>query len=231
MRPEISWYRAPRPGRLRGHQMVSGPAAASRHPVGNATSSGSIFALNIRFDPLSTTIKVMRRSWFMLIGCVVLAVAGCVEVTGPAGPPGNANVRALTVRFVAKEATLNGTVASQGYTVPEITPSVVDRGAVLVYLRDQRTWTAMPLTVSIENADLAVVDYTFTIGYAYDDGFLEVFIEASTQDEVVWEEIADRLPAEYIMKVIVIDGYYNTQEAGISPADYEAIRAYYGVEG
>ena len=170
----------------------------------------------------------MQRT--VVITLAGLMVAGCVEVVGPAGPPGNANVLTITVDFSLRDAAFNGTVASQGYTVPAITRSVVDQGAVLAYFRDQRTWTALPFTIGIENADVLAVDYTFTIGYAYDDGFLEFFIEASTESDVAWDEIIDLLPAEYLMKVVVIDGFGAAQEAGIDPADFEAIQAFYGLD-
>ncbi len=161
----------------------------------------------------------------VLTGMVL--VGGCVNVVGPEISPENANVSTVTVSFALAHATLSGSVASQGYDVPVITPTVVDRGAVLAYFRDQSTWTALPFTVGIESSADAVVDYTFTMGYAYEDDFLEVFIEASTADEVVWTDIAGLLQEEYLIKVVVIDSYME----GLDVADYEAVRSFYGLGG
>lgn len=165
-----------------------------------------------------------------LLFTAALAWSGCVEVAGPEGPPGNANIRTVTIAFAPSDATRNGTVVSRGYNLRELVPSVVDRGAVFVYFRDQRTWTALPYTLGIENPDVVAVDYTFTIGYAYDDALLEIFIEASSATDLVWDEIVALLPAEYLMKVVIIDGFSAAQDAGIDPADYEAIEAFYSLD-
>ena len=144
-----------------------------------------------------------------LVGLFLLAATGCDEgPVGPPGPPGNANVISFNFNFSLDEAVFNGPVASEQYNLPEITPSVVDGGAVLVYFRDQSTWTALPFTVGVESSDLAAVDYTFTLGFGYDDGFLEVFVEASSDDDVVWDDILTLLPPDYEMKIVIIDGFF-----------------------
>ena len=50
----------------------------------------------------------------------------------------------------------------------------------LLFFRDQGTWTAMPYTFGVESPDLPAVDYTISMGFGYELGFLEVFYEAST---------------------------------------------------
>ena len=114
--------------------------------------------------------------------------------------------------------------------MPEITASVVDGGAVLVYFRDQSTWTALPFTVGVESSDLAAVDYTFTLGFGYDDGFLEVFVEASTDDDVVWDDILTLLPADYDMKIVIIDGFFVGKTSTLDLRDYEAVKAHFGLK-
>ena len=114
----------------------------------------------------------------------MFAATGCDEgPVGPPGPAGNANVISFNFNFSFDEAVFNGAVASEQYNLPEITPSVVDGGAVLVYFRDQSTWTALPFTVGVESSDFAAVDYTFTLGFGYDDGFLEVFVAAGSCEQ------------------------------------------------
>ncbi len=166
-----------------------------------------------------------------LVGLFLLAATGCDEgPVGPPGPPGNANVISFNFNFSFDEAVFNGAVASEQYTVPEITPSVVDGGAVLVYFRDQSTWTALPFTVGVESSDLAAVDYTFTLGFGYDDGFLEVFVEASSDDDVVWDDILTLLPPDYEMKIVIIDGFFLGKNSTLDLRDYKAVKAHFGLK-
>ena len=169
----------------------------------------------------------------LLAGLFLLVATGCDEgivgPEGPPGPPGNANVFAFNVTFSFDDAVFNGPVASEQFSLPEITPSVVDGGAVLVYFRDQGTWTALPFTVGVESGDLAAVDYTFTMGYAYDDGFLEVFVEASTDDDIVWDDILTLLPTNYEMKIVIIDGFVLGKNLDLDMRDYEAVKTYFGL--
>ena len=130
-------------------------------------------------------------------------ITGCTvnETVGPPGPPGNANVFTLGFRFEMIDALINGTVASVQYTVPDFTPSVVDEGAVLLFFRDQGTWTAMPYTFGVESAEVPAVDYTVAFGFGYEVEFLEIFYEVSTE-AVELASLPDRE-----IKAVVIDGF------------------------
>ncbi|ARA92057.1 hypothetical protein AWN76_001990 [Rhodothermaceae bacterium RA] len=157
-----------------------------------------------------------------LLGAMLLLSACAEGPVGPPGPPGNANVFSLTFLFTMDDASISGPVASVGYEVPAITPSVVDDGAVLLYFREQGTWTAMPYTFADESPDLPAVDYTITLGYGYDDRFLEVFYEASTAD-IPLENQPDRE-----IKAVIIDGF-PAAKAAVDFSDYEAVRAYFNL--
>ena len=87
-------------------------------------------------------------------------------------PVPQVGMQAVNVVFSLEDATRSGSVASQQFTMPDITRRVVLGGAVLAYFRDQDTWTALPYTIGRESEELIAVDYTFTLGYAYDTGFL-----------------------------------------------------------
>lgn len=160
-----------------------------------------------------------------LFAGVFLFIGGCSGdgPTGPAGPPGNANVHTVSVAFSMDDAQFNGPVASVQYDVPSITASVTDHGAVLVYFWEQGTWTAIPYTFAEESPDLAAVDYTITLGYGFDDAFLEIFYEASTT------EIDLAAQPDREMKVVVIDGM-PLGKIGVDLTDYEAVSAYFGLE-
>ncbi len=142
---------------------------------------------------------------------------------GPSGPGREASVETDTFDFLVGDATINGPVASVQYEVPAITPSVVDNGAVLAFFREQGTWTAMPYTFAEESPDLPAVDYTITLGYGYDDAFLEVFYEAST------DEIDLRAQPNREIRIVVIDGYAPAK-SGVDLTDYEAVVHYFGID-
>jgi len=147
-------------------------------------------------------------------GCII---EDSVGPEGPQGPPGNANVFSLGFDFFMADAVFNGAVASVQYDVPDLTASVVDDGAVLMFFRDQGTWTAMPYTFGVESSDLPAVDYTISLGFGYEVGFLEVFYEAST-DAIDLAGLPDRE-----MKLVVIDGYWYGKR-DIDLTDWNAVK-------
>lgn len=143
---------------------------------------------------------------------------------GPQGPPGNANVTASTFVFSMDDASFNGPVASVQFDVPGLDVDVVDEGAVLAYFREQDTWTAMPYTFGDESPELPAVDYTLTLGYAYDVEFLEVFYEASSEEAVDLAALPDRT-----IKAVFIAGF-PVSKIGIDLTDYEAVAEYFELE-
>ncbi|HEX7069654.1 MAG TPA: hypothetical protein VF190_02565, partial [Rhodothermales bacterium] len=69
-----------------------------------------------------------------------------------------------------------------------------------------------------------------SIGYAYDTGLVDVFVEASSSDDVVWDEILEDplLGASQRIRFVI----FNTFVAGKNDVDmtnYEALRAKYGL--
>lgn len=164
--------------------------------------------------------KVLRT---IAVAAAILSLSACGDDDGPSGPGREASVHTLTFDFLMADAVINGPVASVQYDVPSITPSVVDHGAVLAFFREQGTWTAMPYTFAEESPDLPAVDYTITLGYGYDDQFLEVFYEASTQAVDL-----DNQPAREV-RVVVIDGF-SPGKSGVDVTDYNAVAEYYGLE-
>ena len=167
-----------------------------------------------------------------LVTFVLYAASGCDGVEGPPGrdgldgPPGrdgrDAVVFADEFVFSMADAQFDGPVASVAYDVADITPGVVDDGAVLVFFEEQETWTAMPFTFAEESPDLPAVDFTITLGYGYDDAFLQVFYEASTS------EIDLSTQPDRTMKLVVISGF-PASKAGLDLTDYQAVKAYYGL--
>lgn len=157
----------------------------------------------------------------LIAGFLLLGV-GCEGPVGPPGPPGDPAVRTFTVDFLMEDAVVEGPVVSAQYDAPEITRQAVQGGAVLAYYREQGTWTALPYTYGVESPDLPAVDYTVTLGYAYEEGFLEVYYEASS------DHVIDDLP-DQLIKVVVIEQFASARLAGVDPSDYEAVKNHFGL--
>ena len=122
-------------------------------------------------------------------------------------------------------------VANIRYSVPAVTANVVANGAVLAFIEDlENTWTALPYTYGIEAVDQPVVDYTVSIGYAFDTGLIDVFVEASSSDDVVWDEIlADPLLGTSRRIRFVIFNSFVAGKNTVDVTDYQALRDYYGL--
>jgi hypothetical protein len=169
----------------------------------------------------------LRLVTTLLIGFLLFALVGCEEgpvgPPGPPGPPGDPAVFSFTVDFQIAEAAIDGPVASVQYDAPEITERVVQNGAVMAYFREQGTWTALPYTYGVESPDLPAVDYTVTLGYAFETGFLEVFYEASSG--FVTDELPDQL-----IKVVVIESFAGTRSAEVDLTDYNAVANHFGLQ-
>jgi len=162
----------------------------------------------------------------LLIVLALLPMA-CEGPAGPPGPPGNANVLSFSFMLVPETLRYNGPVASVAYDMPEITRSVVEGGAVLLYFYEQGTWTALPYTFAYESPDLPAVDFTVTLGYAFEVGFLEVFYEASTDEVDLRQLPLVQTPRQ--LKVVIIDGFV-AAKAPVDLRDYEAVKAFFGLK-
>ena len=122
-------------------------------------------------------------------------------------------------------------MANIRYSVPAIGPDVVANGAVLVFIEDlEGTWTALPYAYGIEAPDEPVVDYTVSIGYAFDTGLVDVFVEASSSADVVWDEILDDPLLGTTRRVrFVIFNTFVRGKTGVDVTDYEALRERYAL--
>lgn len=158
-----------------------------------------------------------------IAGITALFAISLTACDGGPGPDRRADIRSLTVTFSMVDAVINNNVASVQFDVPSITRRVVDEGAVMAYFREQNTWTAMPYTFGVESPEVAAVDYTLTLGYGYERDFLEIFYEASSAEAVDLRTQPDRS-----VKVVIIDSVPGKNSVDLS--DYEAVKAYYGLD-
>lgn len=170
-------------------------------------------------------------SSFLALGFFVFA-AGCEGPVGPPGPPGGADVFSFNFDFFIEDEDINGTVAAAQFDAPDVSPAVVDDGAVLLYFRDQGTWTALPFTFGVESPDEPVVDYTATFGYAFEVGFIEVFVELSTDDDVVWDEVlaSDLFSGAIEMKAVIIESFSSFAKRGIDFKNYAEVKDFFNLK-
>lgn len=152
-----------------------------------------------------------------------LFLLGCDSSDPAERLPREAGVLAFEVDFRMDEAAFAGSFASAAFEAPEISPGVVEDGAVLAYYLEGETWTALPYTYGLESPDVAAVDYTVTLGYAYRVNLFEVFYEISLEDEGILRDLPGQL-----VKVVVLRGEA-VRNATVNMRDYEAVRQHYGL--
>lgn len=143
------------------------------------------------------------------------------------------DILTLTDTFSLNDSDVSFTdfVANIRYSVSAVTANVVANGAVLVFIEDlEGTWTALPYSYGIEAPDQPVVDYTVSIGYAYNTGLIDVFVEASSSDDVVWDEILnDALLGTSRRVRFVIFNTFIPGKNQVDLTDYQALRHRYGL--
>lgn len=164
--------------------------------------------------------KRYSLSSILFLFCIAPLASGCII---DADSDSGTELRTAEFIFSVEEATFNDDVASAQYSIPDITPVVVDQGAVLGFFREQGTWTAMPYTFGVESPDLPAVDYTITMGYGYDDGIVEVFYEASTVEAPI-----DLQPDRRI-KIVILDDLAFSRQANIDLTDYESLKKHFNL--
>ena len=178
-------------------------------------------------------IAQMKRASYRvpLLGLLVLLMPLALGCDGD-GDDERTAVVTLTIPFSLSftDVVFTDFVANLRYSVPEIGPDAVSFGAVLVFIRDlEGTWTALPFTYGVESATDPFVDYTVTLGYAYELNLLDVFVESSSSDDVVWDEIlSDPLLSEIRdLRVVILEALPGKNSIDLS--DYEALQRYYAL--
>ena len=156
-----------------------------------------------------------RLPIFLILSFCTFLLTGCIV---EADDDPEINFGSAEFVFSMADAVINEDVASAQFNVPAINRAVVENGAVLAYFREQGTWTAMPFTFGVESPDIAAVDFTITMGFGFDEGFLEVFYEASSFAANL-EEQPDR-----IIKVVILDDLSIPAVANLDLNDYESVR-------
>lgn len=136
-------------------------------------------------------------------------------------------VRTFDVRAGELDLNSDASIASYQRDVPELTPDVVDDGAVLLYVDNSLflgsgasgTWALMPFTEGVDFDDDLIVDYTLTYQYSFDLGDLYIDIIASAT-----EFDFSSFFGEFRLVMIPGDLFVGNARAGVDFSDYEAVR-------
>ena len=168
----------------------------------------------------------VRSASFLLLAALTVALTSCDSDDYREEPRDRPVVQSFFVNFDLDDANFEGPFASISEDAPEITPDVVENGLVMAYFREADTWTALPYTYGVESPDRPAVDYTVTLGYAFEANFFEVFYELSVDDEQVWSEI----PAQRRIKVVVFSGEAVRRNQSLDFKDYGAVQQHFQLD-
>lgn len=163
----------------------------------------------------------MRALRLLPLLALLPLVAAC-DVTDQRAADVDVYTTEFAFRVSSAQLNSTGTVLSEQYDVPMLNRRVVDVGAVLCYFRENDTWTAMPYTYAVDRTDATAVDYAVSLGFAFEDRFLEVFYEASATG------VVGNQPDRRIKLVLIGPDLANKQNVDYS--DYEAVKRAYGLK-
>ena len=124
----------------------------------------------------------------------------------------------------------DGTIGSYNREVSELNSDVADDGAVLLYADGELlfgsggsgTWTAIPVTVGVDEDGDEFIDYSLTYSFSYDIQDLYIDLIGSSPLDFSTLPRTD-------FRLVMIPGnlFVGNAKAGIDYTDYEAVRRAY----
>ncbi len=123
----------------------------------------------------------------------------------------------------------DGTIGSYNREVPELNSDVADAGAVLLYgdgellvVGGGGTWTALPVTVGVDEDGDEFIDYSLTYSFSYDIQDLYIDLIASSPLDFSTHERTD-------FRLVMIPGnlFVGNARAALDYTDYEAVQQAY----
>ena len=95
---------------------------------------------------------------------LLLLTLGCEGPTGPKGKDGNANVHTRFYTATSTDWDLSGSSYTIQLTNTDITQSIVDNGAVLVYMKTANTsWELLPVTLYISSSSILIFSAVYDL--------------------------------------------------------------------
>jgi len=169
--------------------------------------------------------QLIKHILLILSLLIVIGCEGQEGATGPVGEDGAANIITISKTFNTWEATIPSFQTNQvmfTLDVPELTSDIFLNGLVIGYMLGGDSYFALPTTMSIDaNGD--GVDFVFELGYAYNTGSIDVYIQVSDftieNDELF--EIANSFLGPY--KFVLVPPASSSSLDGIDLNDYDAV--------
>lgn len=149
----------------------------------------------------------MKKNVFLILTLLSTLVACTKE--GPQGPPGNANVVSSTITSSSWE--YSNPSWSITFTYPAITQDIIDKGAVLVYLKVGQGYNQLPVTIYQSSS------YSSSLEVASFVGGVKVFWTDSDLTQ-------PNNPGQQSFKVVVIAASGLAQNPNIDFKNYEAVK-------
>lgn len=158
----------------------------------------------------------MKKLIFSLTVAVAL-LSGCAKdgETGPAGKDGNANVTSTT--FTITNWTYSAPYFYDDLPVPAITQSIVDNGAVLVYIMDSGYNIQLPVTI------YPTASYSQSWGMNFGLGVCEITVNDSDQTQPI-------NPGTKTVKVVVIASRSMLNDHTVNWNSYESVEQHFNLK-
>jgi hypothetical protein len=164
----------------------------------------------------------MKRIMITALLAVTLAtITGCAKDgingrDGKDGLGGNANLEQFTYTIQSNQWYTRGTFQQPGFQyyhqidAPEVTQSVMDNGAVMVYIKQSDLFYPLPAITDYET-------YVTTVQFNVYLGMVEVFIEDT--------DFQTQAPGAMTLKVVVFD-QLNSLPKNLDIKNYKQVLAY-----
>jgi hypothetical protein len=155
----------------------------------------------------------MTKVSLAICGIALMGIIGCTK-EGPQGPPGNANVVSSTISSSAWA--YSSPSWSITFTYPAITQDIIDKGAVLVYLKNGQAFAQLPLTIYQTSS------YSTSIEVASFVGGVKIFWTDS-------DLIQPDNPGNREFKIVVIAASGLAKNPNLDLNDYNAVKQAYNL--
>jgi hypothetical protein len=148
-----------------------------------------------------------------VIALAIASISGCVK---DSGPDGNANIENYTYTIQSEQWYFQGTQGQPGWqyfcqiSVPAITQAVLEKGAVLVYVKENDLVYPLPATYNYES-------WITTYQYNIYPGLVEIFVEDT--------DFQTERPGMMIFKIVIFD-QLKSLPASLDLKDYKQVLAY-----
>jgi hypothetical protein len=158
----------------------------------------------------------MNKKSLIIFGIALISIVGCTKEgpTGPAGANGNANVVSSTIS--SSNWVFNSPSWSNTFTYPAITQDIIDKGAVLVYLKNGQAYSQLPLTI------FQSASYSTSLEVASFPGGVKIFWTDSDLTQ-------PNNPGNKEFKIVVIAASGLAQNPNLDFENYDAVKRAYNL--